>query len=95
MQSIIPGHARAYTLWLVASILVFGLYFIEEKMSVVYTALAFICAFFGDQATHLAQHHENPEQIPTWIERKMQKYHWLFRPLGGVLAVILILIALS
>jgi len=93
-RSIIPGHVKGYTLWLLASLAVFGTIFAKAKADVVLTVLAFTIAFLGDQATHSFQHHE-PGPAPTWLEDKLHQHHKIFRLLGIIGATILMMFALA
>jgi len=86
MKRIIPGHAHAFTLPLLAVMALVLFFIVEDKMRVVFALIAFATVFFGDQATHLGQE-EHSGQAPTWIEHQLQKYSWFSRLLSAFLTI--------
>ena len=86
MKRIIPGHARAYTIWLFL-LLVLVSYIHTKNLSAVPGIFLLICgAFFGDQATHLAQN-DHAMEPPTWLEKCLQTYRYTSVIVGTILAV--------
>jgi len=89
-KMMIPGHFKASTLLLIATVVV-AAYLDGEYNYVGYENIYFglisilLGAFFVDQATHLNQHkHERP---PTAIERFMKSNRWFAVAIGEAILV--------
>jgi hypothetical protein len=87
LHKIIPGHVRAYSLWICLLLSGIAYAVTHSAFSTLGVALVVLGIFLGDQATHLAQENHQGVQ-PTWIEGQMQKHRWVFVFLGTFVAVI-------
>lgn len=68
----IPGHMKAVT-WILGTVLSVVAYAATGEVSSVVGVLMLVLGMFiADQATHLAQHHE--DEPPTWLECQLQFY---------------------
>ncbi len=85
-----PGHARAYKLWLLLVVVLLSTPITNEFGVAAGFALFITGDFFMDHTTHLRQHHgENDGNPPpeTAIERWMLKHHIVSRVLGAALLI--------
>ena len=78
----IPGHIRAYTLWLMIVLSAVAYFRTDSLSAPLGVFLMILGGFLGDQATHLAQA-DHSGMPPTWIERQQQSHRWLF-VIGGI-----------
>ncbi len=86
MKRIIPGHFRAFTIWLLLVSIALTYFFTQDFSKVLGIILFVVGAFLGDQATHLAQN-DHSAVPPTWVEKKLQRYRWAYTILGFILIV--------
>ncbi len=82
----IPGHVRGFT-WILALIGGISAWaFTGNFFTLLGVELIIVGSYLGDQATHLARHHD--ETPPTWVEKKQQNNKLFFQFLGLVLIVL-------
>src|SRR3989344_286857 len=94
MDSVIPGHFKASTLFLI--ITAFLTAYLDKEFSLVSyenrglgLVLILIGAFCADQAMHLNQHKDHQEELPpTAIERLMQSNKWSAVMLGEIILIL-------
>ena len=87
MKTIIPGHIRAYTLWLFLVLAVVAIVKTREWSTVLGLFFLIFGIFLGDQATHLAQM-DHSDVPPTWLERQQQEHRYVFLVVSLVMAVV-------
>ena len=89
----IPGHARAYTIWV--ALLLGTVVFISTSNMAKTTGIVLLVfgLFVADQATHLAQHHD--EAPPTMLERTWQLSKWEWVITGTFTAVVGVLLLIK
>ncbi|MDO8514070.1 MAG: hypothetical protein Q7S50_00840 [bacterium] len=83
----IPGHARAHDLWLAILLAVAAGLMTGTLRAAIGAALIIAGAFLGSQATHLAQMH-GTDLPPSWLERNMQQWRWVYVVFGAMVALI-------
>ncbi|HTE48905.1 MAG TPA: hypothetical protein VK675_03305 [Candidatus Paceibacterota bacterium] len=92
-QEVIPGHVRAYT-WVLALVAIITAVAVTRNWHAPVGMLILIIGeFLGNQATHLAQHHD--ELPPTWIEVQQQRHKVIFQILGLCIVIVGIYIGLK
>jgi hypothetical protein len=82
----IPGHARAYDLWLAALFALVAWLKIGTWLAAFGALLIVVGLFLGSQATHLAQMHRG-DLPPSWLERHMQHWRWIYVVAGAATAL--------
>jgi len=93
IRRIIPGHVLGIT-WILALASALTAIVSSGRPKAVIGILLFVAgSFLADQATHLAQHHD--DQPPTWIERKQLTHPRLFQTLGIAICTVGTWIAVS
>ncbi len=88
----IPGHFRAITVWVLLVVGLVTWITTGNLRPVVGMAVMVLGIFVADQATHLAQHHD--EVPPTWVEQIIQRHHWPSVIVSLVLALVGLYLAL-
>jgi hypothetical protein len=87
LQRTIPGHFRAYTLWLLLLVAGGSLVLTRDWAICFAFTLIILGGFLGDQATHLGQAaHSAPP--PTVLEQMLQTQRWLWTVTGFFMAFV-------
>jgi len=84
---IVPGHFRAYNVWLFLGLALVAYVQTRSLFTVAGLLFLIIGIFLGDQATHLAQA-DHSALPPTWIEKELQSYRWIYTFLGVIIAAV-------
>lgn len=87
MKRIVPGQAKVFTIPFGLTLAVVAFLMTWSWIRAVGFIVLFCGAFFGAQATHLAQM-EHSAPPPTWLERQQQRHRALFIILSFLVGVL-------